>query len=123
MYCHDIIMEDAQVIGKHCMITIRNIGNPEKLKYIKDVEPILDTIARECSLNVVTKSGHQFTPWGVTFVHVLAESHMSIHTYPENATAYMDIFCCSSSFSPDKAKEVIEHMFAPCTVECQTFIR
>lgn len=110
-------------IGKHCMITIRNIGNPEALKYISGIEEKLDTIARECKLTVVAKSGHQFTPWGVTFVHVLAESHMSIHTYPETATAYMDIFCCSPFFSPEHACAVIQEIFSPCVIDCKTFVR
>lgn len=123
MFADDIVMEDHAPIGKHCMITIRNIGNPEKLKRLPDVEHALDIIARECGLNVVNKSGHQFDPWGVTFVHVLAESHMSIHTYPENSAAYMDIFCCSPSFSPEKAKAVIEQMFHPCTIDMATFTR
>lgn len=86
-------------IGKHCMITLTNIKNTELLKKIDVVESLLDIIADKCKFNVVAKSGHQFEPVGVTFVHVLAESHMSIHTYPENSAAYMDIFCCSPEFS------------------------
>ena len=123
MSLQDTNMEEYSHIGKHCMISIRDISNVERLKYVQTVEEILDGIAKECGLNVVAKAGHQFSPWGVTYVHVLAESHMSIHTYPENGTAYMDIFCCSPTFSPEKACSVIQNVFQPCTVEFKTFIR
>ncbi len=123
MIYNDTEMSDPSPIGKHCMITLHDIQNTEALKYINVVEEKMDIIARECNLNVVGKSGHQFQPWGVTYVHVLAESHMSIHTYPERSAAYMDIFCCSPTFSPDLACSVIQKVLGPCTVNCKTFIR
>jgi S-adenosylmethionine decarboxylase len=99
------------MIGKHCIITIKNIKNPEILNNIQTVKPLLDQIILDCNLNVVNEAGHQFTPFGVTYVYVLSESHLSIHTYPETSSAYMDIFCCSESFSPSTALESITKIF------------
>jgi len=110
-------------IGKHCMITIRNIKNAESLKYIDTVKPILDEIVKVCNLHVVSESGHQFEPFGVTYVYVLSESHMSIHTYPENASAYMDIFCCNLSLNTDAAIDSIKKLFNTTNVECEVFLR
>jgi len=109
-------------IGTHCLITIRNC-DAELLKYKHVVENLLNVIAKECELNVVAVSSHQFSPIGVTSVYVLAESHMSIHTYPENNAAYMDIFCCSKTFSPAKAHTVISRVFKDSIVDIQTVIR
>lgn len=104
------------------MIKLTQIKDITLLEKIDVVEKLLDEIASKCNFNVVAKSGHQFEPFGVTFVHVLAESHMSIHTYPENAAAYMDIFCCSPDFNPESAINIIRTIF-DCEVDNQTFIR
>ena len=110
------------MIGKHCIITIEDIENVS-IKNIEDVKPLLDTIIKDCKLNVVNEAGHQFEPYGVTYVYVLSESHLSIHTYPENATAYMDIFCCSSSFQPAEALISIQKVFGKCKIDFKTIDR
>ena len=99
------------MIGNHCIITISNIPNPEPLKYINMLKPLLEKIIIDCNLHVVNQAGHQFEPFGVTYVYVLSESHLSIHTYPEKASAYMDIFCCSDTFSPAAALQSITEIF------------
>jgi len=99
------------MIGKHCIITISEIKNPDILKRIDTIKPLLDKIVIDCGLSVVNKAGHQFEPFGVTYVYVLSESHMSIHTYPETASAYMDLFCCSESFNPADALLSITEAF------------
>lgn len=112
-------------IGKHCVIAIRNIPNPDVLKKVEDVKPILDAIVQACDLHVVAEAGHQFTPHGVTYVHVLEESHMSIHTYPESSCCYMDIFCCNQAFEPARAIKIIKDSFnvADKDVHWQVLIR
>ena len=56
---------------------------------------------------------HHFTPnGGVSGVAVLAESHISIHTWPERGYAALDIFMCGDA-EPDKAIPVLERAFSP----------
>jgi S-adenosylmethionine decarboxylase proenzyme len=98
-------------IGKHCVITVRNIPDPGVLERIETIKPLLELIIRECDLHVVGEAFHQFSPIGATYVYVLEESHMSIHTYPELQSCYMDIFCCSQEFEPEKAIQVIRTWF------------
>jgi S-adenosylmethionine decarboxylase proenzyme len=100
------------MIGKHCIVHVRNIQDISLLETIHCVKPILATIVRECDLHSVAEAGHQFQPVGVTYVHVLEESHLSIHTYPENASCYIDIFCCNESFDPQKSIDVIKREFS-----------
>jgi S-adenosylmethionine decarboxylase len=45
---------------------------------------------------VVNKVVHKFYPMGITAVAVLAESHASVHTWPENGFAKVDYFSCSN---------------------------
>jgi S-adenosylmethionine decarboxylase len=111
------------MIGKHCIITIENIQNTKILEKVEDVKPILDQIVKDCDLNVVNEAGHQFEPFGVTYVYVLSESHLSIHTYPENGTVYMDIFCCSESFDPNVALVSVENLFKNSKINFKTIDR
>ena len=82
--------------GKHIIIDITNIKNPEKMMFNYDVAYLLDEIVKQANLNVVGKCVHQFLPIGVTGVYVLAESHLSIHTFPEKEMVSMDLFTCSN---------------------------
>jgi len=59
---------------------------------------------------------HHFHPNGVSGVAVLAESHISIHTWPERGYAALDIFMCGAC-DPYKAIPVIRRAFEPGTVQ------
>ena len=54
---------------------------------------------------------HQFYPHGVTGFALLADSHISIHTWPENNVAKCDIFTCSEKCTPQKAVEYMKEAF------------
>lgn len=50
---------------------------------------------RQFNLSVLDLIKHEFKPQGFTAVVLLAESHFSIHTYPESNELYTDLFCCN----------------------------
>ena len=54
---------------------------------------------------------HEFTPQGVTGFALLAESHLSIHTWPEKGVAKCDIFTCNEKCTPQKAVEYMKEAF------------
>lgn len=93
------------------------------IEYIDQLEPLMEQIAEEGGLTVVSRAFHQFEPIGVTGVLVLSESHFSVHTYPENNQLYLDIFCCSESFDPEKAGQIIVRMFEATDAEWQVVTR
>ena len=45
-------------------------------------------------------TSHKFSPFGVTAVALLAESHISIHTWPEKGMAVCDVFTCGDHTNP-----------------------
>jgi S-adenosylmethionine decarboxylase len=55
-------------------------------------------------LNLIT---HHFQPQGVTGLALLAESHLSIHTWPESGYAAVDVFTCGDHTMPERACEVL----------------
>ncbi len=56
---------------------------------------------------------HKFSPQGVTGVAVLAESHISIHTWPEHGYAALDVFTCGDDVRPGDAVPVFEKYLKP----------
>lgn len=46
---------------------------------------------------------HRFQPQGVTVLALLAESHASVHSYPELGTAFVDVFTCGDAADPEHA--------------------
>jgi len=88
-----------------------------------NLEKIMKRIAERCGFHVVAQAFHQFEPHGVTGVLVLAESHFSAHTYPEDNRVYLDVFCCSDDFDPELTAQVIEEEFAALSGEWNTFVR
>ena len=64
---------------------------------------------------ILGESFHQFSPQGVSGVLIIAESHLTIHTWPEHGYAGADIFTCGTRVQPEKAAEVIIARMKPKT--------
>ena len=97
------------VLGLHLLLELKEC-NPQLLDNLDYVRDTLLKAAEGVGAHVVGESFHQFTPQGVTGILSIAESHISIHTWPEYRYAAADIFTCGSSFQPrDAALVLIEH--------------
>lgn len=59
---------------------------------------------------------------GISGVAVLAESHISVHTWPERRFAAFDVFMCGDA-EPEKSVAVLERVFHPARVHAQTCLR
>jgi S-adenosylmethionine decarboxylase proenzyme len=57
-------------------------------------------------MTVLNKQYHYFKPQGETCVWLLSESHMAVHTYPENKFFALDVFTCGEEANPNK---VVQH--------------
>ena len=66
---------------------------------------------------------HKFYPQGVTAFAMLADSHISIHTWPEKGIAKCDIFTCSDECLPEKAIEYLGEAFKATEVTSDAFDR
>jgi len=97
-------------VGHHGMFVLRNVA-PALLEQAAEVRKRLWSVAKDCRLNVVAETGHQFLPVGVTHVLVLSESHLSIHTYPETGRAYVDLFTCVVEFDMSEAVLALKRHF------------
>jgi S-adenosylmethionine decarboxylase len=84
---------------KHVLFTLYEC-DVELLNDRMFIENLLYETATKCGSTFLNTVSHQFEPQGVTAVTLLAESHISIHTWPESAMAVCDIFTCGDHTNP-----------------------
>jgi S-adenosylmethionine decarboxylase len=88
------------------------------------IEAALRDAAAAASATVLDVRLHPFGPGqGVTGVALLAESHISIHTWPECGTAAIDVFVCGAAADPQAALAVIRDRLGGTVAHVQTISR
>jgi S-adenosylmethionine decarboxylase len=75
-----------------------------------------------CGATLLHIHTHKFSPQGVSGVAVLAESHISVHTWPEIGYGAFDVFMCGEA-QPWKAVEVLRRTFRAGDVRVQELLR
>lgn len=101
-----------EACGFHLMLTLKGcdpeiLNNPAKLEELTRAAAIA---SRATVLQICT---HQFQPQGVTSVAILAESHASLHTYPEHNIVFWDCFTCSADCAPELSIPVLVEALNP----------
>lgn len=94
------------VLGTHLLLELREC-DPQLLDDVAYIRQELLRAASTVNAHVVGESFHQFTPQGVTGILSIAESHISIHTWPEHCYAAADVFTCGDHTMPERAAAVI----------------
>jgi S-adenosylmethionine decarboxylase len=87
------------------------------------VQRSLRDAARVCESTLIEEVIHQFHPQGVTALALLAESHISIHTWPELGYAAIDIFTCGAETQPEKGCEYLIRVFQSTSHCLKTLFR
>jgi S-adenosylmethionine decarboxylase len=87
---------------KHIVFTLRQCDSSllDDESYIRNM---LVTAAQCANSTLLGIQSHKFDPQGVTAIAMLAESHISIHTWPENGEAVCDAFTCGEHTDPHEA--------------------
>lgn len=95
-------------IGNHVIVEFTECKN---LNAFAELEDALARAANAAGATLLTVKTHQFSPAGMTGVAVLAESHISVHTWPEFGYAAVDIFTCGEHVDVYKAFYVLREFF------------
>lgn len=107
---HFVERDGQRFAGAHLIVDMWGAVGLDDLAF---VERTLREAATAAGATILDSRMHHFSPnCGVTGVLILAESHISIHTWPERAFAAVDIFMCGAA-RPDRAVEVLKQRFAP----------
>ena len=113
-------MEGSLLIGKHIIIECE--GRHAHLDE-SELERILSRAAKAAGAHILSSHFHRFGPqMGVTGVLVLAESHITVHTWPEYNYAAFDVFICGAC-EAEKAVDVIVNALPADNVKIQTIVR
>jgi S-adenosylmethionine decarboxylase proenzyme len=74
------------------------------------IAEVMEEAARLAGATIVEKVFHLFNPHGISGVVVIAESHLSIHTWPEYGYAAVDLFTCGEEIQPENAFEHLRRL-------------
>lgn len=98
--------------GIHLLADFHGVS-ADLLMSVERIDTLLRAAALEAGARILHGHFHSFgEQQGVTGVLVLAESHISIHTWPETGFAAFDIFMCGEA-QPERALRVIEQALRP----------
>jgi S-adenosylmethionine decarboxylase len=107
---HFIQRDGLLFAGTHLIVDLWHASNLDDLPV---VEQALRDAADRAGATLLNVDLHHFSPnGGISGVAVLAESHISIHTWPEISYAAVDVFMCGNA-QPHKAIEVLKSVFLP----------
>ena len=99
-----------KVVGKHVFGNLYNCkGDLNSEEFLKEI--ILEAVKISKS-KLVDIFSHKFGEFGISIVAIVAESHISIHTWPEYNYATVDVYTCGNT-EPEKAFDFIVEKLKP----------
>ncbi len=117
---HFIIRNGVRCAGSHLIIDLYDATGLDNMQLMHDalVESVEASGATLLHIHL-----HHFEPnGGISGVAVLAESHISVHTWPEFGYAAFDVFMCGDA-EPHKAVDVLKKAFRPDRIILNEFMR
>lgn len=96
-----------KILGRHLIAEMTGC-NRKTLDDMQLLETYLNESVRRSGATIVKSVFHRYNPQGVSGVVVIAESHISIHTWPEYGYAAVDFFTCGDAVDPYKAYEYLK---------------
>ena len=108
--------------GRHVLAELDGIDPA----ILNDTDLLRESLAgalKQAGATVCEVVSKGFSPHGVTVLALLAESHASIHTYPERGSAFVDVFTCGWRADPAEAVRLLGSALAATRVRAQTVHR
>ena len=118
----DGIVDDPGFDGRHILLELKGVSSI-LLQQKDELESNLVRVAEESGATVVKSVIHEFNPYGLSGVVVIAESHIAIHTWPEYRHASVDIFTCGNADIAKRIAEGILKALDPDSWESETLSR
>ena len=116
---HFAVRNGVRCAGTHLII---DLHGALRLNDIEHIEATLRQCVDAARATLLHIHLHRFQPSGVSGVAVLAESHISIHTWPEVGYAALDVFMCGSA-DPDACVPVLKEAFSAKRVGVSELLR
>jgi S-adenosylmethionine decarboxylase len=117
---HFVVRNGVRCAGAHLIV---DLYEAERLDDVDHIEATLRRCVDAAGATLLHIHLHHFEPnGGVSGVAVLAESHISVHSWPERSYAALDIFMCGNA-EPDKCVPVLRQAFNPGRVAVSELLR
>ncbi|HOP07467.1 MAG TPA: adenosylmethionine decarboxylase [candidate division Zixibacteria bacterium] len=111
-----------KILGRHLVVELSGC-NTDILNDQQLLEKHLNEAVRKSGATIVKSVFHRYNPQGVSGVVVIAESHISIHTWPEYGYAAVDYFTCGTSVDPYRAHHYLKEQLEASEAVCQELPR
>jgi S-adenosylmethionine decarboxylase len=108
-------------LGTHILLSLYGVSF-SLLDDIESIKELFNRVAEAMGATVLNRFCHKFQPQGVSTVFTLAESHISLHSFPENGCVAIDCYTCGSIDTKLGAQMLIEY-FNPVEVSYQEIKR
>ena len=108
--------------GRHVLAELRGVS-PALLGDDAAVARALRTALDAGGRDHARRRPHRFEPQGTTVLALLAESHASVHAYPEAGAAFVDVFTCGEHADPERIVEVLGREVGAIEVRAQIVAR
>ncbi len=116
---HFVVRHGVRCAGAHLIV---DLYEADRLNDIDHIEATLRRCVEAAGATLLHIHLHHFQPNGVSGVAVLAESHISIHTWPEAGYAALDVFMCGEA-EPDRCVPILREAFAAKRVAVSELLR
>ncbi|NGP89894.1 adenosylmethionine decarboxylase [Fodinibius halophilus] len=111
-----------EALGRHILVELYNCDN-EKINDVAYIESSMLAATRASGATIISHNFHKFSPHGVSGVVVIAESHVSIHSWPEYNYAAIDIFTCGDTIDPMIIRDTLKKDFQAETISSREIKR
>jgi len=108
--------------GRHLILDLYDCDQ-EILNDYEELQRLLEASLSMAKANILRIFGEKFKPQGVTLLALLAESHASIHTWPEIGYCAIDLYTCGDTTQTHKAAEFLKKKLKAKTAEEKELVR
>ena len=109
-------------LGRHVIAELYDC-DPRILDDVRVVETALIEAAKATNSTIINYYVHRFKPYGVSGYVLVAESHISIHTWPEYGYAAVDVFTCGEHTDPWRGLEVLRRFLKARHISIVAMVR
>jgi ornithine decarboxylase len=114
--------ETGTFAGRHVLAELDGVS-AAALNDADLLREALEGALKQAGATVCDVVSKRFEPHGVTVLALLAESHASVHTYPERGSAFVDVFTCGWRADPTEAVRLLGSTLGATRVSTQTVHR